>query len=110
MLRVKGVKIALVDFGIGYSSMSNLSEIEFDYAIIPKKLINQITTSTKTGGMVRGFLELIKQLDAQAICEGVETAQQYDILKKYGYTLMSGTYFSNILNEDNLIRRHRGNF
>ena len=109
-LRRKGVKIVLIDFGIGYSSMSNLSEIEFDYAIVPKKLINQITTSTKTGGMVRGFLELIKQLDAKAICEGVETAQQYDILKKYGYTLMSGTYFSNILNEDNLIRRHRGKF
>ena len=109
-LRRKGVKIALVDFGVGYSSLSNLSEIEFDYAIIPEKLIKQITTSTKVGGMVRGFLELITQLDAKAICEGVETTQQYDILKKYGYTLMSGTYFSNILSEENLIKRHRGNF
>ena len=49
MLRHKGVKIALIDFGVGYSSMSNLSEIEFDYAIVPKKLIMQI-------GYIQAFL------------------------------------------------------
>ena len=109
-LKRRGAKIAILDFGIGLSSTSTLSEIDFDLVVIPRKLIKDVAISTRVGGMVRGFLELIKQLDAKAICEGVETIQEYETLKKYGYTLMQGPYFNEEHNEESLIRKLRGNF
>ena len=60
--------------------------------------------------MVRGFLELITQLGAEAICEGVDSIQQCDTLRKYGYKLMNGSYFDKEYKEESLIRKHRGNF
>lgn len=109
-LRQLGALISIVNFGIGNTSISTLSKVDFDLVVIPRKLIRDVNTNTRVGGMVRGFLELITQLGAEAICEGVDSIQQCDTLRKYGYKLMNGSYFDKEYKEETLIRKHRGNF
>ena len=108
MLRQLGAKIALTEFGKSYSSMNVLSKYDFDIVLIDKSYIKDIISNTKVGGMVRGFLELITQLDAVAVCEGVETEEQFETLRKYGYRYMQGSYFEQKFDEDSMISNFIG--
>ena len=105
-IRKMGIKIALSEFGIGYSSMSTLSQIDFDIVKIDKKFIKEITTNTKIGGMVRGMLQLVNQLGAIAICEGVETTLQKDTLLKYGCSKIQGKLLGDPISEEELIGQY----
>jgi len=106
-LREMGIKIAICDFGIGYSSITTLSNIDFDIIKIDKRFIRNITTNTKVGGMVRGILELVKRLDAEAICEGVETEEQRETLKKYGCKRIQGDLVGVPIEEEKLIEKYK---
>ena len=105
-IRKMGIKIALSEFGIGYSSMSTLSQVDFDIIKIDKKFIKEITTNTKIGGMVRGMLQLVNQLGAIAICEGVETTLQKDTLLKYGCSKIQGKLLGDPISEEELIGQY----
>lgn len=102
-IREMGIKIAISEFGIGYSSMTTLSQIDFDIVKIDKKFIKDVATNTKVGGMVRGMLQLIKQLNAIAICEGVDNEKQKETLKKYGCTNIQGKLLGDPISEEDLI-------
>jgi diguanylate cyclase (GGDEF)-like protein len=85
-----GVRIAVDDFGIGYSSLSYLSRLPVDRIKLDKSLIHSLTTKQKDAAIVRSIIALGKELDVSVIAEGVETEQQFQMLQDLGCLQVQG--------------------
>lgn len=93
-IRKYGFKISLDDFGSGYSSLLYLSRIHFDEVKIDKSFIDQIATDPKIIKIIEIIAMLKDVYGFDLVAEGVETEEQYNILKKLGDFIIQGYYFS----------------
>jgi diguanylate cyclase (GGDEF)-like protein len=92
-LRSLGVHFAIDDFGTGYSSLSQLRAIPVDSVKIDRSFIKDMTAADVGGiALVRGIIGLAHSLDLQVVAEGVETAEQLDLLGSMGCDVNQG-YF-----------------
>lgn len=89
-----GIRIALDDFGVGYSNFSLLRQLKFDLLKLDRTLICDIESDRHARSLVEGLIKLLAQLDIQIIAEGVETQTQTKILAAAGCTMMQGYWFS----------------
>jgi EAL domain-containing protein (putative c-di-GMP-specific phosphodiesterase class I) len=105
-LRELGIKIALVEFGFGYSSISSISDIDFDIVIIDKKYVESITTNTRKCGVFRSLVEMVERLDAEVICQGVENQAQKDIIMKCGCSKMQGSLIGKPLDTEKILTKY----
>ncbi|OYV94438.1 MAG: hypothetical protein B7Z60_04445 [Ferrovum sp. 37-45-19] len=94
ILKSFGYMLSLDDFGIGYSSLSVISEIDFDEIKIDKSFINNIVSSSKSQTIVKLIVALAEELSVRIVAEGVEDEKQYEILKSYGVGCFQGFLFS----------------
>ncbi len=92
-LRNFGIKIALDDFGSGYSSFNYLSELPLDIIKIDKSLIDKIKTSKKKYVLIDTIINLAKNLHLKTISEGIELKNQYEYLKESKCDYIQGYYF-----------------
>ena len=83
-LRGLGVKIALDDFGVGYSSLSYLRRFPFDRIKIDKDFVEEIESSSDSQAIVSSITRLADALGMATTAEGVETRGQLDLLRKLG--------------------------
>ncbi|OHD14618.1 MAG: hypothetical protein A2Z96_01005 [Spirochaetes bacterium GWB1_48_6] len=90
----KGMRFALDDFGTGYSSLASLSGLPFTYLKIDKHFVDLIPENKKTVSIVQAIIQLSKALNAITVAEGVETREQFEILKSLGCQRFQGYYFS----------------
>jgi diguanylate cyclase (GGDEF)-like protein len=81
-LKAIGVRIAIDDFGIGYSSLSYLSRLPVDRLKLDKSLVQNLTTQWKDVAILRAIIALAHDLAIDVIAEGVETEQQLQVLKR----------------------------
>ena len=79
-----GVRIAVDDFGIGYSSLSYLSRLPVDRLKMDRSLIQGMTHEAKDAAIVRAVLSLGRDLGFMVLAEGVETEEQFDMLDQFG--------------------------
>lgn len=98
-IRGLGCKVALDDFGTGYSSLTQLNSIPLDYIKLDRSFIARIgcgdlVEDQRSDRMTRAVLSIADNFDLIPIVEGVETAEQYERLKKAGARFMQGYYFS----------------
>lgn len=91
-LRVEGVKIALDDFGSGYSSIGYLAKFEFDKVKIDRSLVLNLD-NPKGQELFRLTSELVKITDADIVVEGVETERELRFVAQQGIALVQGYYF-----------------
>ena len=89
-LRELGVQIALDDFGTGYSSLSYLVKFPFDKIKIDKSFIQSASSSSKDLAIVRSILSLAKDLNITTLAEGIETKEQYELLRSEGCEQIQG--------------------
>ena len=89
-----GYQISLDDFGSGYSSLGYLSRLSFDEVKIDKSFIDQLTTDAKTVKIIEIIAALKDVYGFSLVAEGVETQEQFDILKNVGHFIIQGYYFS----------------
>jgi EAL domain-containing protein (putative c-di-GMP-specific phosphodiesterase class I) len=90
-LRALGVKLALDDFGTGYSSLLNLSNLPFDLVKIARPFVDAAGGgSSRASGLLAGILDLGRHLGLTPVAEGVERAQQRDVLIELGCELGQG--------------------
>lgn len=92
--RKEGYSVALDDFGTGYSSLSYLANLEVNNLKIDKSFVEKMITDSKSKSIVRSLLQMAKDLNLTVIAEGVETQEEWDILRKFGCTFIQGYYFS----------------
>ena len=89
-LRAMGVKIALDDFGVGYSSLSHLRLFPFDKLKIDRLFITSCSRDAESATVVHGVISIGRALGMKVVAEGVETETQKKFLKIAGVHAMQG--------------------
>lgn len=90
----KNVKIAIDDFGKGYSSLNYLTVLPINTLKIDKSFIDNICLDDKSLFIVESILALSKKLNYNVVAEGVEKEDQKFLLKKNGCDNIQGYYYS----------------
>lgn len=93
-LKELGVKIALDDFGKGYSSLSYIMNLPIDILKIDKCFVDDITRNPKKESIMEFIISLAQKINLEVVAEGVEVKEQYDILRKQNCDKIQGYYFS----------------
>ncbi|MFK0330311.1 putative bifunctional diguanylate cyclase/phosphodiesterase [Rhizobium sp. NPDC090275] len=93
-LRQRGVHISMDDFGTGYSSLSYLSSFPFDKIKIDKSFVNDIVDNKEAFAIMRAIILLGDALGMRVTVEGVETAQQHDLLAQEACDEIQGYHIS----------------
>ena len=83
-LRDVGVRLALDDFGTGYSSLSYLRTLPLDVLKIAKEFVDGIAVSAEDTAFVRLIVELAGTVGLTVIAEGIESADQLEVLQRLG--------------------------
>ena len=92
-LRELGVTFAIDDFGTGHSSLSYLTRMPFDVFKIDQSFVRDMTEDPHARIVVETILAMASSLKLKTVAEGVETADQYAILRELGTTLAQGYLF-----------------
>lgn len=93
-LRDRGFAIEMDDFGTGYSSLNMISTLPLDILKLDMQFVKNIHEGNKEMRMVELMMDVAKFLKVKVVAEGVETKEQYDLLKKVGCDVIQGFYFS----------------
>ena len=88
-----GVKIALDDFGVGYSSLSHLRMFAFDKLKIDKTFVNACAVDVQSATLVHAVVSVGRALGMKVVAEGVETEAQRKFLKIAGVHALQGYLF-----------------
>lgn len=89
-LRRKGVTIALDDYGTGFSSIGYIREMHFDTVKIAGALLSEPGRMTENAAIVQSVISFCKALHKSVVVEGVETADQAELVESYGADLLQG--------------------
>jgi diguanylate cyclase (GGDEF)-like protein/PAS domain S-box-containing protein len=101
-LRQSGVRLAIDDFGTGYSSLDYLRRFPVDRVKIAQEFVRLIASDPGSAAVVKATIGLASELGMVAIAEGVETVEQFDLLKAWGCRQMQGYYFARPLAPEEL--------
>ncbi len=93
-MKEAGIRIALDDFGTGYSSLSYLLQLPIDELKLDKSFIDLISQSDRSLQLVSGIQSMVDGMGIELVVEGVETAEQAQILKKLQISYIQGYWFS----------------
>ena len=93
-LRSYGIRVLMDDFGIGYSNLDNLMRIPFDTVKIDKSYVQRMLTDSKSRELVKFLINLCKTNNLEVIAEGVDNAEQVDMLRKLHCDEIQGYYYS----------------
>lgn len=108
-LKSIGIRIAIDDFGTGYSSLAYLKRIPADIIKIDRSFVNGIHNDPDDLAIVRTILALGNSLEKRCLAEGIETAENFEILNSLGCHFGQGYWmskpipaieFSNLLIDD----------
>ncbi|MGC6388886.1 EAL domain-containing protein [Ewingella sp. S1.OA.A_B6] len=100
MLKLRGFKISLDDFGSGYSNINYLRKIPMDIIKLDRSIILNISTDKGSLIIVRNVIKLLKQLDYEVLAEGVEDDLTVEILRSLGCDEVQGYVYSRPLVSD----------
>lgn len=101
-LKRLGVKIALDDFGSGFSSIGYLRRFGFDRMKLDRSMILALDEFPRAGEMLQATLALAASLDIPVTAEGIETREQAAILSLCGCDQLQGYLFSRPVAEEML--------
>lgn len=93
-LKGMGIRIALDDFGKGYSSLNYLKQLPISTLKIDKSFIDSVSTDEEGRTITRHIITLGRSLGMTIIAEGVEYTEQLEYLKKYHCDRIQGYLFS----------------
>ena len=93
-IRSHGFKVAMDDFGKGYSSLNMLTNLPIDSLKLDMAFIKDISPDNKEMHMVDFILRMAEFLKVPVIAEGVDTYEQFSLLKDAGCSVIQGYYFS----------------
>jgi len=92
-LKASGASIVLDDFGTGYSSLSYLRIFPFDKIKIDRSFVGEIATRSDCAAIVTAIIGLARCLDMVTTAEGVETTEQFELLRIAGCGQVQGYLF-----------------
>jgi EAL domain-containing protein (putative c-di-GMP-specific phosphodiesterase class I) len=93
-VRTFGCKIAIDDFGSGYSSMENILKLKPDIIKIDGSLIKNIDTSLESKTIVKNIVNMAKELNAKTVAEYVHSKEVYEVVKTLDIDFLQGFYLA----------------
>lgn len=91
-MKSHGCKIAIDDFGSGYSNFSHILELNVNYLKIDSSLVRHITKDENSRVIVRTIINFASNLNLKTIAEFVEDKESTDMLEKMGVDFIQGYY------------------
>jgi diguanylate cyclase (GGDEF)-like protein/PAS domain S-box-containing protein len=98
-LRARGIHLAMDDFGTGYSSLAYLKQFPLNTLKIDKAFIDDMNTA-RGRNMVDTIMTIAHNLSLNVVAEGVEHAEQLEMLRKLRCDVIQGYYYSKPLSAD----------
>ncbi len=92
--KAKGFKTAIDDFGAGYAGLNLLAEIQTDIIKLDMALIRHIDHDRIRQAIVKGIIQVCRELSIIIIAEGIETQDELKTLQDFGIELFQGYYFA----------------
>jgi EAL domain-containing protein (putative c-di-GMP-specific phosphodiesterase class I) len=89
-LRERGIGISIDDYGVGYSSMSQLLDLPIDELKIDKSFVQALGVDRRARAIVSSAIELARALDLTLVAEGIETTANLKILEEIGADIGQG--------------------
>lgn len=108
-LKHANVKLALDDFGTGYSSLSYLKRFPIDTIKIDQSFVRDLPGNSEDSSLVQTILAIGSNLNMQVVAEGVETREQYKLLRDWGCKSIQGYYFGKPQSQKGFLKRLREN-
>jgi len=93
-LAIQGVSIAIDDFGVGYSSLGFLRQMQVSRVKIDRSFVTGLADKTENQALVSAVLQLADSFGFQVVAEGVESAEDLQTLQALQCHAMQGHYFA----------------
>jgi EAL domain-containing protein (putative c-di-GMP-specific phosphodiesterase class I) len=100
--RIKGIGLAIDDFGVGYSTLMQLRQLPFTELKIDRFFIEDAPMSNDSALIVKSIIDLAHGLNLTVTAEGVETAEQLKLLRELGCDVAQGFFVARPLEPDKL--------
>lgn len=93
-LRSRGVRVVLDDFGTGFASLQHLRHWPVDGLKLDRSFVQDCLTDKEDQIIIRGIVQMCRELQLEIVAEGIETNAQYLFLSNLGCDFGQGYYFS----------------
>lgn len=107
MLRDVGISIAIDDFGVGYSNLSQLAALPFDTLKIDRSLVMGIGADEKREQIITAIIKMGNAMGHNTVAEGVETIRQFEFLADQNCNSVQGYLLARPMEAEKLIRWER---
>ncbi|NLL79952.1 MAG: EAL domain-containing protein [Clostridiales bacterium] len=94
ILNEKGVRLSIDDFGAGYSSLGVFEQIPASVIKLDRSFLLNQEDRDRQVKIMRGIVKLTEELEAQVVCEGVETEADVSLMKEIGAYVAQGYFYS----------------
>lgn len=94
MLKKEGVRLSIDDFGAGYSSLGIFEQIPASVIKLDRSFLLNQEDHNRQVKIMRGIVKMGQELEAQIVCEGVETETDIDLMKEIGAYVAQGYFYS----------------
>ena len=106
-LRLKGIELAIDDFGTSYSGLERLSTVPFTWLKIDKRFTSEMMLNSTARTIVESSIALARRLDMKTVAEGIESEDQLHALKDMGCDLAQGYFIGMPMEFDNFLASAR---
>ena len=89
-----GISFAIDDFGTGYSSLQYISNLPLSQLKIDQSFVRNMHVNHRPTVIIETIISMSRSLGLEVVAEGVETQEQYELLKSFGCQVFQGYYFS----------------
>ncbi len=93
-VKALGVRLALDDFGVKYSSLDHLQRLPIDVLKIDRIFVSGVNANSVNRAIIQAIIAVARELNFEVSAEGVETREEMDMLKVLGCDTLQGYYFS----------------
>ncbi|MEC5384840.1 EAL domain-containing protein [Uliginosibacterium sp. H3] len=99
-LRKRGISLSLDDFGTGYSSLSYLTRFALNTIKLDRSFVRDIGSNPQSLDLATAVIAMCRSLGLALVAEGVESADQADLLRQRGCRFLQGYYFGRPVSAD----------
>jgi diguanylate cyclase (GGDEF)-like protein len=104
-LRGLGALVGIDDFGTGYSALSYLQRFELEFLKVDRSFVSRVTHDAKARSVIRALVDLAHAHDLTVVAEGVETAEQLEIVRELGSDKAQGFLLGRPMSAEALLAR-----